>query len=83
MGNQSGRRPARPSTEEESDVTELYEESRDLDRRLNAATDPAEMRRLITRRKLNRAGLEFETALRQYERANPLPVVVDRLVVIR
>jgi hypothetical protein len=58
-------------------MTELYAESRDLDRRLNAATDPAEMRALITRRKLVRAGLSFERAIRQYERRHPVGPVRD------
>lgn len=58
------------------------DESRDLDRRLNAATDPAEMRALITRRKLVRAGLEFEQAMRRYERKNPVPAFVDRYPIV-
>ena len=50
--------------------------ARELDRRLNEARDPAEMRALITRRKLVRAGMEFEAALAAYERANPVPATL-------
>jgi hypothetical protein len=63
-------------------MTELYAESRDLDRRLNAATDPAEMRRLITARKLNRAGLAFEQALQQYEERHPVGPVRESFTII-
>ena len=36
-----------------------YDQAREIDRRLNATRDPAEMARLITRRKLVRAALGF------------------------
>jgi hypothetical protein len=52
-------------------------EARAIDRALNATRDPAEMRRLITRRRLVRAGLAFEAALEQYERRNPVGPVRD------
>ena len=52
-------------------------EARDLDRRLNAVTDPAEMRRLITRRRLVRAALEFEAAMQRLEERNPVGPVRD------
>jgi hypothetical protein len=52
-------------------------EARDLDRKLNAATDPAEMARLIGRRRLVRAGMSFERALEEYERRNPVPPLRD------
>jgi hypothetical protein len=52
-------------------------EVRDLDRRLNAATDPAEMRALISRRRLVRAGLDFDFALRQSEGRNPVGPLRD------
>lgn len=44
---------------------DAMQEVRDLDYRLNAATDPAEMRALITRRRLVRARLAFEHAIEQ------------------
>jgi hypothetical protein len=55
-------------------------EARDLDRKLNAATDPAEMRALITRRRLVRAGMAFDHAMQQFERSSPIPaaVLIDR-----
>jgi hypothetical protein len=53
-------------------MSELLDESRELDRRLNAATNPVEMAELIRRRRLVRAGLDFEEAVRQFERANPV-----------
>jgi hypothetical protein len=52
-------------------------EARDLDRRLNAATDPAEMKALISRRRLVRAACEFEHAMEQYERRHPVGPVRD------
>ncbi len=52
-------------------------EARDVDRRLNAATDPAEMRALIARRRLVRAGMTFEHAMEQYERRNPVAPIRD------
>jgi hypothetical protein len=56
--------------------------ARAIDKALNAARDPAEMRRLITRRRLIRAGMTFEQSLAQYERSNPLPAVfTDRFPV--
>jgi hypothetical protein len=59
-------------------------EAREIDRALNATRDPAEMRRLITRRRLVRAGLAFEAALAVYERRNPVGPVRDSfLFVIR
>lgn len=49
-----------------------YEEAREIDRALNVATDPAEMARLITRRRLVRAGMSFEAALEQVELDHPI-----------
>jgi hypothetical protein len=54
-----------------------HDQARAIDRRLNATRDPAEMRALITRRRLVRAGLEFEAALRQYEERNPVGPIGD------
>ena len=48
-----------------------YEEAREIDRRLNASPDPTEMRALITRRRLIRAGLAFEQAIEQVELDHP------------
>ena len=48
-----------------------YDQARDIDRRLNAATDPDEMRRLIGQRRLVRAELEFQHAMQQYRREHP------------
>jgi hypothetical protein len=45
-----------------------YEESREIDRALRTTTDPAEMRRLITRRRLIRASLEFQHTIDQIAR---------------
>jgi hypothetical protein len=53
------------------------EEARDLDRRLNAATDPAEMRALIARRRLVRRGMEFDAAMAEFERSNPVGPIRD------
>jgi hypothetical protein len=53
------------------------DQARDLDRRLNAATDPAEMRTLILRRRLVRAGMSFSAALQQFERDNPVGPLED------
>jgi hypothetical protein len=53
------------------------QEVRDLDRRLNAATDPAEMKAPIGRRRLVRAGLEFDQAMRQFEERNPVGPLRD------
>jgi hypothetical protein len=58
-------------------MSELRDESRALDRRLNAATDPAEMRALITRRRLVRAGLAFEQAMQHHEARHPVGPVRD------
>jgi hypothetical protein len=52
-------------------------EAREIDRALNATRDPAEMRRLITRRRLVRAGLAFEAALQQFEERHPVGLVRD------
>lgn len=54
-----------------------YDQARAIDRALNAATDPAEMRAFITRRRLVRAGLEFEAAIRQYGERNPVGPIGD------
>ncbi len=51
---------------------DAMQEIRDLDRRLNAATDPAEMKALITRRRLLRAGMDFAHAVD--ELAGPGPI---------
>lgn len=51
-------------------------EAREIDRRLNATRDPAEMRRLITRRRLVRAALAFEAAMARLERENPVPAEI-------
>lgn len=52
-----------------------YEEYIGIGRRLNAATDPAEKKALVTRRKLVRAGLEFEFVIDQIARdSSPLRV---------
>jgi hypothetical protein len=65
-------------------MTETYAEDLAIARALNATRDPAEMRALIARRKLVRAGLEFEQAVRQYEASNPVRPFVDRFdIVIR
>lgn len=45
-----------------------YEESREIDRALNATRDPAEMRRLIGLRRLIRASLEFQHTIDQIAR---------------
>lgn len=58
-------------------------EARDLDRRLNAATDPAEMRDLIRQRRLVRAALQFEHAMEEFERANPVGPIGETLRLIR
>ncbi len=47
-------------------------EARELDRQLNAARDPAEMRRLITRRRLVRAGMDFDAAVKRLELELPV-----------
>jgi hypothetical protein len=47
--------------------------ARELDRRLNACTDPGEMKALISRRRLVRAGMDFDRAMEAFERDNPLP----------
>jgi hypothetical protein len=54
-----------------------YEQDLAISKALNATRDPVEMRRLLTRRKLVRAGLEFEAAIAAYERANPVRPVAD------
>lgn len=48
-------------------MSEAYETSRGLDREINAARTPEEMRRLIARRRLVRAELDFEQVIRQHE----------------
>jgi hypothetical protein len=55
-----------------------------ISRALDATRDPAEMRALITRRKLVRAGAEFELAIARYERSSPIPAaaLVDRYPII-
>jgi len=58
-------------------------EAREIDRALNAATDPGEMRRLITRRRLVRAGLDFEHAMQEFERDNPVRPVPETFRPIR
>jgi hypothetical protein len=63
-------------------MSELYAEDLAIGRALNATRDPAEMRSLITCRKLVRAGLEFEHVTRQYERRRPVPTIFDRPIVI-
>lgn len=51
-------------------------EARAIDRAMNATRDPAEMRALITRRRLVRAGLAFEFAMERLERENPVPAEI-------
>lgn len=51
---------------------ELIDLARELDRRLNAATDPAAMKLLIAERKRVRTEMEFRAALEQFERENPI-----------
>lgn len=46
---------------------------RDLDDRLNAAADPAEMRRLITERRMLRTELSLAHAVEQHRREHPAP----------
>lgn len=47
------------------------DKAREIDRRLNASRDPAEMAELIRQRRLVRAGLDFEAAMRAFEQAHP------------
>ena len=49
-----------------------YEESREIDRALRATRDPAEMRRLIGRRRLVRAALELDHVVEQIRRDAPV-----------
>jgi hypothetical protein len=51
----------------------LIDMARDLDRALNAARDPREMRRLIGCRRLVRAAMSFGQAMAAYEAENPVP----------
>jgi hypothetical protein len=55
-----------------------YDQARALDRELNATRDPQRMRELISRRRLVRAALSFDEAMRQYERDNPIPPAATR-----
>lgn len=55
-----------------------YDRAREIDRRLNATRDPAEMARLISRRRLVRAAMSFDVAMRRYERDNPIPPAATR-----
>jgi hypothetical protein len=49
-----------------------YAEDLAISRALNRTRDPREMKSLITRRKLVRAALEFEAAMKQHEERNPV-----------
>ena len=59
-----------------------YEQDLAISKALNRARDVATMRALITRRKPARAALEFERAMEQYEKANPVPVLVNRFPIV-
>lgn len=63
-------------------MTTMIEEARRLDRALNAARDPEEMKTLIGQRRLARAGMAFDHAMSAYEEANPVPDFPDRLTVL-
>lgn len=47
-------------------------EAREIDRALNVARDPETMRALITRRRLLRAGLEFERVVEEIRADAPV-----------
>ena len=68
-------------SEDERRIRQWYREHQDeptvdqarrIDRALNSTTDPAEMTRLITLRRGVRAAMDFEEAMRQFERENPV-----------
>lgn len=54
-----------------------YDQARASDREMNAARTFDEMRDAVHRRRLIRAGLEFEAALRRYEERNPVGPIRD------
>lgn len=53
-------------------MNDPFAEAREIDRALNAATDPAEMRSLISRRRLVRAALDFDRAMELIEIDHPI-----------
>lgn len=69
------------STMSQPDRTDL-DEARDLDRALNATTDPGEMRTLISRRRLVRAALDFDQAMRDFEAENPVVLGPERFSIV-
>jgi hypothetical protein len=61
----------------------MIDRAREIDRRLNAARDPREMKAAITARRLIRAGMAFEHAMEQLERRSPVGPIRESFFVIR
>jgi hypothetical protein len=51
-------------------MRETIDQAREVDRQLDAATDPAEMKALIARRRMIRARMSLEFAVMEHERVN-------------
>jgi hypothetical protein len=63
-------------------MRETIDQARRSDHAMNSARTFDEMRDAVHARRLVRARLDFEAAMRDFEERNPLPVLVDRFPIV-